>query len=340
MKILVIRFSSLGDCVLLCPLIEHLKAQGADEVAVVTKTVYAELFAAACGLDRVVALEPGTGLAGLRRVIEACRGRGYIVLDAHSTTRSRLISMGLGGSDARVKKYYRQRLGLIILKRQTSLPSVGGRYSALAESLGFPSVDKTVGGIRVPDAVRKRVDPLMPQNGRRTIVFAPGSRWPMKQWGEEKFLELTRRMTENHGCNVIFIGDRLEAGTTGRICEAVDAYATDLAGELSIMETAAVMERSKGFVGNDSGLMHLAEAVGIPVLGLFGPTVEAFGYFPSGPGSKVIERDIGCRPCSRNGSRRCPKGTQECLVEIPVAPVERAVADLLEKRGDSRYVLQ
>ena len=79
---------------------------------------------------------------------------------------------------------------------------------------------------------------------------------------------------------------------------------------------------------------------GVPVLGLFGPTVEAFGYFPTGAGSRVFEREIGCRPCSRNGSRRCPKGTQECLVEVPVAPVERALADLLEKRGDSRYVLQ
>jgi len=340
MRILVIRFSSLGDCILLCPLIEHLKAQGADEVAVVTKTVYAELFAAVRGLDRIVALEPAAGLAGIRRVIEACRGRDYLVIDAHNTTRSRLVSMGLGGAEARIKKYYPQRLGLIILKRQTNLPSVGGRYSTLAESLGFPAVEKTVGGIRVPDAARSRVDPLIPQNGRRTVVVAPGSRWPMKQWGEEKFLELTRRMTENYGCNVILIGDEREASTTGRIHGSVTKYTTDLAGRLSIMETAAVIERSEGFLGNDSGLMHLAEAVDVPVLGLFGPTVETFGYYPTAPGSKVMERDIGCRPCSRNGSRRCPKGTQECLVEIPVEPVVRAFADLIEKRGDSRYVLQ
>ena len=86
--------------------------------------------------------------------------------------------------------------------------------------------------------------------------------------------------------------------------------------------------------------MHLAEAVGVPVLALFGPTVDAFGYYPSRPDSKVVERDIPCRPCSRNGSRTCPRGTQECMVEIDVDTVENAFSDLVSGTGPSHYVVQ
>jgi heptosyltransferase-2 len=106
------------------------------------------------------------------------------------------------------------------------------------------------------------------------------------------------------------------------------------------MEAAAVIQGAATFIGNDSGLMHLAEAVGVPVIALFGPTVEAFGYYPSLGASRVVERDISCRPCSRNGSRRCPKGTQECLTAIPVEPVAEAFADLVEGRDNQRYVVQ
>ena len=127
---------------------------------------------------------------------------------------------------------------------------------------------------------------------------------------------------------------------TARMTAALGEHVSDIAGQTSLMETAAVLRRARAFIGNDSGLMHLAEAVGVPVIGLFGPTVDAFGYFPALEGSKVIERELDCRPCSRNGSRPCPRGTQECLIDIPVDAAEQAFDDLVAKRGSSRYILQ
>jgi heptosyltransferase-2 len=75
------------------------------------------------------------------------------------------------------------------------------------------------------------------------------------------------------------------------------------------------------------------------VVALFGPTVESFGYFPSLPGSRVIERNLACRPCSRNGSTPCPKGTVECLRAIGPESVLATVADALAGTGETRVVL-
>jgi ADP-heptose:LPS heptosyltransferase len=160
----------------------------------------------------------------------------------------------------------------------------------------------------------------------------------MKTWGVDKYTELTRRLVFEFGYHVVLLGDERDAETTAPIARQIRERVTDLVGRTGILDTAAVIRRSIVFIGNDSGLMHLSEAVGVPVIVLFGPTVEAFGYYPSLAESKVVERSIPCRPCSRNGRRPCPKGTQECLTGIPVDSVEEALWDLLEKRGPARYV--
>ena len=333
MRIVVIRFSSLGDCILLCPLLEHLKQNGAAEVGIITKRRYVELFAAARGVDRIIALDEAAGLKGLLQIIRTHRGDDCVVIDAHNNTRSRLVTAGLGGAEARITKHYFARLGLIMLKRPAEIPSVSERYSALAEALGYPPLERTTGGIDVPARARGAVEDAFAGIERDIIAIAPGSRWAMKRWGIEKYTELARRLVVEHDRHVLLLGDEDDAVETKKMAAALGRHATDLAGKTSVMEAAAALERCVGFVGNDSGLMHLAEAVDVPVVALFGPTVRQWGYYPSHVDSVVIERDIECRPCSRNGSRTCPKGTQECLTEIPVETVERATGNLLDRRS-------
>jgi heptosyltransferase-2 len=337
-KISVIRFGALGDCILLCPFLDHLKKSSGAEITVVTKRAFVELFSAARGVDRIVAIERGSGLRGLRQVVQAHRGDDLTVVDAHSSLRSRLVSAGLGGAGVRLRKFYLGRLGLTILKRRCRIPSVVERYGELGESLGLPPLASRVGGIDLPVPARKKADALLDGVRREIVCIAPGSRWPMKRWAVENYAELARRIAFELDYHVALLGDALDAAETARIARGLSDRVTDLAGRTGILETAAVIGRSVLFIGNDSGLMHLAEAVGVPVIALFGPTVEAFGYYPSLPRSKVIERSIPCRPCSRNGRRPCPRGTQECLTGIPVDWVEEALWDLVEERGPARYV--
>lgn len=337
MKIVVIRFSSLGDCTLLCPFLDHLKKHGATEITVLTKRRFAELFSAATGVDRIIALEEGSGWRGLKQMVDAC-GDHDCVIDAHNTMRSRLVARGLGGADACFNKRYAGKLGLIWLKRRASLPTISRCYSALGERLGFPPMERAAGGIQVTAAAKARRDAMLEHIDGDYVVVAPGSRWSMKRWGDHKYFELARRITKEYGYHIVLLGDRNDKLLTSQIASSLGDKVTDLAGSTSILESAAALARSVAFVGNDSGLMHVAEAVAVPVVAVFGPTVEAFGYFPSLERSRVVERALSCRPCSRNGSRWCPKGTQECMTEISVDSVAEAFDNLLADRRSARQI--
>jgi ADP-heptose:LPS heptosyltransferase len=156
MKYLVVRFSSLGDCILLCPLLGHLKDSGAEEVVVLTKRAYADVFACATGVDRVVALDRSSGAGALWRIAGEFKNGGYTVIDAHASWRSRIVAWRTGRVDARIAKHTRERLGLIVLKRAATLPTMLQRYAQLCEPIGLGVPVLTPGGIRVPEPATRR----------------------------------------------------------------------------------------------------------------------------------------------------------------------------------------
>jgi heptosyltransferase-2 len=95
-----------------------------------------------------------------------------------------------------------------------------------------------------------------------------------------------------------------------------------------VRAVAGILQRARVAVANDSAMMHLAVACGVPVVALFGPTVTGFGFRPLGAGSVVVERDLDCRPCSLHGGRLCPLGHHECLRGISV---EEVAAEVLNR---------
>ncbi len=333
MKIVIIRFSSLGDCVLLVPLAGYLKTRGADEIAVVTKQEYAEVFEAAEGVDRVVRYDPGTGIRGLTRIAAEFRGRGYRIIDAHNNPRSRFLCALTGRAAGRFRKYYPERLGLILFKKRAQIPSILASYGDLARAVGFPAAKLSPGGVVVPRESEARAAQRLGADGRKYIGVSPGAKWPMKRWDENKYLELARRLTDDHGFGVVLLGDQRDRGLSTRIEAGLGEGCVNVTGLTSVVESAAYLKRCELLVGNDSGLMHLAEAVGTPVVAVFGPTVEAFGYYPALAASRVVALDLECRPCSRNGGRDCPIGTHECMAGIDVGAVESAVKYCLRETG-------
>jgi heptosyltransferase-2 len=339
MKILLIRFSSLGDCILLGPLVPYLKTAGVEEVTIVTKDVYAPLLAAVDGVDRVVGYDPATGLRGLRQIADRFRDGGYTVVDAHSNLRSRLLSRSLGGARARFHKHYLERISLILFKRQVSLPSILEQYASLAGAVGLPPAKLSPGGFNLPAQIRETAALRMNKDDRPWIAIAPGSRWPTKRWPVTKYAELAERLAVTRGYRILLVGDEDDRRFTSVILSQAGDGCLDIAGETGLLESAGYLSLCRGLVGNDSGLTHLAEAVGTPVVALFGPTVESFGYYPSLESSRVVERKLACRPCSRNGSRPCIRGNQECLAEIDVDTVESAFLEMISNTGPRRIVV-
>lgn len=339
MKYLVIRFSSLGDCILLGPFLSSLKDTGAEEVAVVTKEAYRELFQAVRGVDTVHCLKDTSNLFDIYTLARSLISRGYRVIDAHNTLRSRVFTAALHTRGPRFKKHYRSRLELILFKRAVRIPTMRERYADLApgtNSGGAPSIDPV---LEIPETAGRSLPPELRGSNGDWVALAPGSRWPMKRWSAERFCELARAIGDRFGFSIVLLGDGADRYENRILARSIGSPVLDLTGQTSILQAAACLQQARALVTNDSGLMHLAEAVGTPVLGIFGPTVEEFGYYPALPGSKTCERALSCRPCSRNGSRACPLGTQECLTGIDAAAVTEIFTDLIDAAGPRRYLL-
>jgi heptosyltransferase-2 len=107
----------------------------------------------------------------------------------------------------------------------------------------------------------------------------------------------------------------------------------DFSGKLSLLETAALLDRADLLVTNDTGVMHMAAALKTPVVALFGPTSGQLGFTPFRAPSIVIEKDLGCRPCSYHGSRRCPKSHFNCMRFIESEEVIDSAETLIQKGG-------
>jgi len=106
-----------------------------------------------------------------------------------------------------------------------------------------------------------------------------------------------------------------------------DLRIEDRSGQRDLRELATDLASCDRLVCNDSGLLHLAEAVGTPVVALFGPTTTAWGYFPLHPQSRVVETELGCRPCSRNGSRACALQHRLCMELLSTQEVVDALGE-------------
>lgn len=159
------------------------------------------------------------------------------------------------------------------------------------------------------------------------ILIHPTSRWLFKCWVEEKVAALATQLTQR-GHAVLFTSgpDARETDMIARIQSLLDKPAPSLAGQLNLKELAALIARARLFVGVDSAPMHIAAAVGTPVVALFGPSGE-IDWGPWQVPSRVITSDHTCRPCGMDG---CGGGKRsECLEHIQVERVSQAIQELL-----------
>jgi heptosyltransferase-2 len=147
-------------------------------------------------------------------------------------------------------------------------------------------------------------------NTRKKIIIAPGSIWFTKRWPKEYYSKLANNLIES-GFGIIFIGSKEEES----LCENISPKknSINLAGKLSLLESAALIKQCDLAICNDSGALHIANAMKTDVIAFFGPTVKRIGYFPFRENDKVMEIDLDCRPCGSHGPNKCPLGHHNCM---------------------------
>ena len=331
-RLLVIRFGALGD---LCLLAWSLAALATNDtsrprVTLVTKAAFADLFGRVPGVDEVVPLA-GSRPADLLDLARRLRTSSFDhMIDAHNNLRSRMLLLLLGKRpQRRLAKDTAARLAFLLRRRRAAaldrtmrnrfdellqvwLPHHGhadpGEGGANRREVGLLHASPPLSGLAVTARPETEI-----------LGIAPGAHWDTKRWPESHFCAFLRLFREVSSAPVrLFVGPREESWFPGG---ALARLTTDLGGvtvwrQRSLVELAAGLSECATLVTNDSGLLHLAEAVGTPVVALFGPTVAEFGYFPSLPASRTLQVELECRPCSRNGKRPCHRHDLACLVQI------------------------
>ena len=317
--ILVVRFSAIGDILLITPLLRAIRARyrGA-RIAVLTKEEFVPLLSHNPHVSEVLSVAPGEGV---RAIAERIRGVRYThLLDLHGNLRSHALRRLAPGPWRSYAKRRLERALLITVKRDiygVETP-IAERYFEAATGLdvlpdGGPP-DFFVGE-EADERAAEWLSGLGLGQDRPIVAMAPGAAHATKCWPAEYWVELIRRITPT-GADVAVLGGPDDAELARRISDLAGAGAASLAGTLSLQETGAVIRRAAVLISGDTGVMHMATGVGTPVVALFGPTVRQFGFFPYRSDGGVVELDLPCRPCSAHGGARCPLGHHRCMKQM------------------------
>jgi heptosyltransferase-2 len=345
----LIRFSSLGDVVKGTALPRLIKRRYPQaHVTWVTSEAYLELIRDNPHVDRAIGFERRHGLAGLRALgQELNAGRVDLVVDIHRSLRSRLLARGLRAPRVTYSKRTWQRLLLIHWGINTYREPRRKEDDFLATLAPYGVTDDGAGTelftarLAADPLVQERLAPLLTQiaawrqAGRPVVGMAPMAAWDLKRWPLASFHTLLRALRERAGAATVVFG-----GPGDTDAEALAGVGGDGAisavGRTSHLESAYLASLLDLVIANDTGMSHLAEAVGTDALVLFGPTTREWGYFPSRATSVVVERELYCRPCTRMGEGRCTHPVERaCLTGISPETVASAVLQhpALRRRG-------
>lgn len=332
-RIGIIHLNQIGDMVFALPLLKALHDQdGTAEICSIVKPNLRELIDGSAYVDRILLREGG--LASQWALARVLRRMDLELLICLARSQSGLLLTSLSG--ARTKAgfaHFPWDLALDV-KRPVEGHNSWYNNARLLRALGIPiAQDNYVGLLGIADE-----DPPV-DLPRRYVVVSPGAsaRRLIKAWDEEKFADLIRRLHARYQLATVLVG-----GPDARVCTAEIAERAwrdagtdrpaivDLAGRIGLRQLVTVLRRAALFVGIDSGVMHLASAVDIPVVALFGPT-DPFYVGPQNRRSAVVRVDMPCVPCYIKPT--CAQ--YDCLRRLEVSPVMDACVRLLDDAARS-----
>jgi heptosyltransferase-2 len=330
LRVLCVRFSSIGDVLLTTPLVRALHRRHPEaELYFVTKRAMAGLVIENPHLTGVIALRQNeriTDLAGQLRALAPTHG-----LDLHGSLRSAALRFLVPCQWSGYSKRKLARTALISTKinlygKHVPVPE---RYFEAARAAGLDvEPDGAPPDFFLAPPARERIAQWLAQHGLHTQPFAalaPGAAHATKRWPTRHWRSLADQL-RTLGYGLVALGGPEDRELAAELGPGV----VNAAGEFSLQETGACLARATVLVSGDTGVMHMATGVGTRVVALFGPTVELFGFFPYTRRAEVLELDLACRPCSAMGMERCPLGHHRCLEEIfpdqVVAALQRLVA--------------
>lgn len=327
---LIIAPQWIGDAVMSEPLLARLVARG-ERLSVAALPWVAPVYRAMPQVAEVIELPFAHGRLDWterRRVAAGLRGRFDVAYVLPNSLKSALIPW-LARIPTRIGYAGESRFVLLNrrLRNPAGRPPMVAFYSALA---GSPGLESERPQMRFEPAVLDAATRAADVKPGAYWVFAPGAEYgPAKCWPAERYAELARALFAAHGQLVLLLGSGKEAA----LCEAIAAAAPGacrvLAGKTSLLDAMALIAAARGVVSNDSGLMHVAAAFGVPQAAVFGSTSPEHTP-PLNPRARVVwmkeELQLDCAPCF---DRVCRFGHTRCLTEVSASRVDAALSEAL-----------
>ena len=324
-RALLIRFSSLGDVILVSSVFKALKENG-FEAELLTFKPFGELFKGHPYLKRVIEVEKEElkKVSQIKRLARELSDYD-LLFDLHGVLRSRLFTLfSPVKSYLYPKKSFLRRAMTVFKPLKAKWLFVPELYAQALRKAGL-EVKNPRPFIPIKEEEKERVRVLY---GTRLAVIAPGAKWPAKRYPIEKFKEVAKKLIDK-GFTVLAVGGK-EEKTLGEALQEVGVF--NLCGQLSLRESLAAVGSSQVVISNDSAVVHMARAVKTPVVAIFGPTHPALGFAPYPDEGVALSRNLPCSPCSLHGKTGCRN--RKCL-EIEPEKVVSAALTLVEsfRRG-------
>jgi heptosyltransferase-2 len=321
-KILIIRLSSLGDVLLSTPLLRTLKNKFKGlQIDFVVKKQYSDALRLNPRISELFLYEKEK--EKIKTLISELRKRDYnVIIDLQNNFRSSEITKALKTKTYKLNKRTLDKFLLVNFKinRLVDAPPIPERYT-----YSIPGQVPDGGGLEL--YTENHPSPLI-EGIEKLIGIAPGSRHFTKMWPKEYYETLGKMLSES-GYSIVLLGGKDDLTVCSEISEEIQG-SINLCNVDNLLQTAADMEKCMAVVCNDSGMMHTACAMKVPVLALYGSTVKEFGFTPYKNVNLILENNsLTCRPCSHIGRERCPKGHFRCMLEITPEKAYEALITLV-----------
>jgi ADP-heptose:LPS heptosyltransferase len=317
MKILVIRFSSIGDIVLTTPVVRCLKTQVENsQVHYVTKLQYKSILEHNPYIDKLFFL--GERLSALAAELQ--QEKYDLVIDLHNNLRTRILKFRLGVPAVSFNKLNVEKWLMVNLKIN-KLPAVHivDRYLQTAQRLGVKS-DALGLDFFIPEKDNVPLEWLPETHRVGFVAYAIGGQHETKKLPVARMIELCKKINRP----IVLLGGKedFENGDRVRlhfeeINDARRNFIYNSCGKFNLNQSASVLKKSDLVFSHDTGLMHIAAAFKKEVYSIWGNTIPAFGMYPYRTKYHSLENtNLGCRPCSKIGFDKCPKGHFKCMNEM------------------------
>jgi heptosyltransferase-2 len=314
-KILVIRFSSMGDIIYTTPVVRCLKQQipGA-EVHFLTKQAFKYIYDNNPYVDEVHLLK--TKLSDTIREIKD--GQYDYIIDLHNNLRTAIIKLRAGVRSSTFPKYtFRKWLSLKLKKNLVPPTHIVERYMQAVAFLGVKNDDKPIDYFVKKDYQLNELLPASHQKGY--IVFIIGATHFTKRMPNSKIISICTAIN----MPVVLLGGSDVKANADEIKMALDDKIYNACGKTTLDESVFIVSKATKVIGFDTGLTHIAEAFNVPIASIWGGTApELLGVQPyQVKDAAVIGIELSCRPCSKFGLEKCPLGHFKCMNDIPESVV-------------------